>query len=111
MLTLARSLVVAASVNWGRERFELPLTPKQTRQLGRAIEAMVGFEDHRRAVEAGHAGVRADIAAHAALAARATLDDAMATLERARAEFRKALWLHGVACAWGVVSLAVWWLA
>ena len=99
---MARSLITASVVHATDEPILLPLTPARARQLGRAIEAVAGFEAHRRKSEAAGKAVLAEITAGRA--------DAMARLEAAGREFRRAIVLNLAVIGWLVAVLVAGWL-
>lgn len=98
---LARSLIVAGAVMHGStEKVQLPFDPAALRLLGRAMEAMLAFEDHRKDVERGQAE------AHSALIAAQA--EAVKAMTKAGREFRKALAISVLSLVWAAMGFVAW---
>jgi hypothetical protein len=105
--SLARSLIVASTIQDAKGTFNLPMTRDGALALGRALEWAV-------AIEANHATREAALKSQAAATlerhrdAMAAQDQAIASLAGAKTDLRKSLWLSAASLVWLLLSLALW---
>lgn len=100
---LPRPLIAHSTLLPKGDRVSLDFDPMELRRLGRALEVVAAFEDHRAKVLRDHTALHAVLIAAQAEAVKARAE--------ALANLRNSLWLTLASMGWCALSLAFWWFA